>query len=288
MNSPAPEQQPDLKLGLIGRNIAASKAPLLHRLCGLQFGMVVQYDRLVPQDRGQEFDEVFDDCITGGYRGINITYPFKEMAAARVTIDDPLVRAMGAVNTVIFTDQGQQGFNTDYSGFVTAYKLARGDAAPGRVCLLGSGGVGRAVAFGLLALGVSEIRLVDLVPEKAAALHDALIAAKPDLRITLCDDAATAAAGADGLVNCTPTGMVGYDGTPLPKADMAGSEWAFDAIYTPLETQFMQDAAATGLQVISGYELFFHQGVDAWHIFAGKTLDQDRLRRDLLNPPLSE
>jgi shikimate dehydrogenase len=64
---------------------------------------------------------------------------------------------------------------------------------------------------------------------------------------------------------------------------MAGAEWAFDAVYTPADTQFLTDAAAHGCQVISGWELFFYQGVHAWGFFAGLALDEDRLRHDLMH-----
>ena len=75
--------------------------------------------------------------------------------------------------------------------------------------------------------------------------------------------------------------MVGYDGTPVPAELMAGAEWAFDAVYTPVDTQFLQDAAAEGLAVISGYELFFHQGVDAWALFSGCPVEPATLRAAL-------
>ncbi len=75
--------------------------------------------------------------------------------------------------------------------------------------------------------------------------------------------------------------MVGHDGTPLPRALLKGGAWVFDAVYTPVDTRFLQDAAAEGLQVISGYELFVGQGVDAWRIFTGLPLDEARLRQDL-------
>ena len=53
-------------------------------------------------------------------------------------------------------------------------------------------------------------------------------------------------------------------------------------VYTPVETQFTHDAEAAGLTVISGYELFFWQGVHAWTYFADLPLDLERLRADLL------
>lgn len=267
-----------VKLGLIGDNIVRSKSPRLHRTAGQLTGLDVTYDRLIPKDLGQDFDTVFAAARTGGYRGINVTYPYKERVTSRVRVPDPLVRAIGAVNTVVFSDDGPEGHNTDYTGFIRAYRTVRGDAAPGVVCLIGTGGVGKAVAFGLIALKAREIRCVDLDPARAEALARALRGAGSDTEITTCTDAARAARGADGLINCTPLGMVGIGGTPLEARAMPGATWVFDAVYTPVETQFLQDAEAAGLTVISGYELFFGQGIDAWDIFTGEPIDHAALR----------
>ena len=275
--------EPDLKLGLIGDNIAQSRAPVLHGLAGEQSGMKVQYDRLIPAQMQMDFDAVFASCPERGYRGINVTYPYKERAAKKVSIVDPLVRAIGAVNTVLFDADGPKGHNTDYSGFITAYKGVQGDQAPGVSCLIGTGGVGRALAFALVALRAEEIRLVDKDASKAEALAAELRALDGAPQIAVAKEAAEAAKGASGLLNGTPVGMVGYGGTPLPVDAIAGADWAFDAVYTPVDTQFLQDAEASGLSIISGYELFFYQGVHAWAHFAGKPLDEARLRADLLD-----
>lgn len=270
-----------LQLGLIGDNIATSQSPRLHRLAGRQNGVAVTYDRLVPRECGKPFDDLFAHVAASGYRGVNVTYPYKERAAAKVVIDDPLVRAIGAVNTVVFDRGGPHGFNTDYSGFIAAYRSIRGDTPPGRVLMIGAGGVGKAVAFGLVALGMSEIRIADRDVAKAEALCRTLQSSTPALVVRAEADATALADGVQGIVNCTPVGMVGYDGTPLPRDRMAGAQWAFDAVYTPIDTQFLQDAAAEGLQIISGYELFVGQGVDAWQIFSGLPLDIGRMRREL-------
>jgi shikimate dehydrogenase len=270
-----------LLLGLIGDNIGASRAPLLHRLAGAQHGIDVTYDRLVPREMGKPFDALFDHVAQAGYRGINVTYPYKEKAALRVRITDPLVQAMGAVNTVLFGRDQPEGFNTDYSGFLSAYRAARGDLAPGVVLLIGAGGVGRSLAFALAGLGATELRIADLDSARARALANALRAGFPDLPITLGQSAADMAQGVEGVLNATPVGMVGHDGTPLPRNAMPARGWAFDAVYTPVNTAFLSDAAAAGLTAISGYELFIGQGVDAWHLFAGLPLDETRLRADL-------
>ena len=273
--------QGHLRLGLIGDNIGASRAPLLHRLAGAQHGIDVTYDRLVPREMGKPFDALFDHVAQTGFRGINVTYPYKEKAALRVRIHDPLVQAMGAVNTVLFGADQPEGFNTDYSGFLSAYRVARGDQPPGVALLIGAGGVGRSLAFALAGLGAAELRIADLDEVRARALATALHASFPDLPITLGHVAADLALGADAVLNATPVGMVGHDGSPLPRDAMPSKGWAFDAVYTPVDTAFLTDAAAAGLTTISGYELFIGQGVDAWHLFAGLPLDEARLRADL-------
>lgn len=270
-----------IKLGLIGDNIAQSQAPRLHHLAGGIAGLLVSYDRLVPRALGLDFDGVFAMAQNQSFRGLNITYPYKETAFSKVTVPDLLVRAMGAVNTVIFEPGGPVGYNTDYTGFVAAYRGTMGGSAPGAVCMIGSGGVGKAVAFGLVALGARAIHLVDLDGAKAEALAVALHKASPETDVAVFANAEAAAEGVDGLINCTPVGMVGYDGTPLPAQAMQGAKWAFDAVYTPVNTRFLQDAKATGLQIISGYELFFWQGIDAWHIFTNTPIEAAALRQAL-------
>ena len=267
-----------MKLGLIGDNIMRSQSPRLHRTAGRLAGLEVTYDRLIPKDMNLTFDEVFDRARQAGFRGINVTYPYKERVAAKVGVSDPLVRAIGAVNTVVFGTDGAEGFNTDYTGFMNAYRGVRGDTGPGTVCLIGTGGVGKAVAFGLIGLKADCIRCVDLDPAKAEELAVALRRLDSETRIEVHHDAPAAAEGADGIVNCTPLGMVGIGGTPLPFEAMKTATWAFDAVYTPVETQFLRDAERAGLTIISGYELFFEQGMDAWSIFTGVDVGRADLR----------
>ena len=270
-----------LKLGLIGDNIDRSQSPHLHRTCGRMAGIDVSYERLVPHAMGLRFEEVFAKAKDEGFHGINVTYPYKERAHQFVTVADPAVQAIGAVNTVLFSPSGPQGFNTDYSGFVQAYAVAR-DAPPGTVCLIGAGGVGKAVAFALLALKADAIICVDLDRAKAEALAHALKATGTHTLISVSDAPLDAALQADGIINCTPLGMVNIGGTPLPASAMTRANWAFDAVYTPVETQFLEDATSAGLTVISGYELFLAQGLDAWALFSGQQPDRVATHAQLL------
>lgn len=269
------------RLGLIGDNIKRSKSPLLHRLAGRLCGLDVSYEPLIPADMGLDFDAVFERCRADGFSGINITYPYKETVFARLTIEDPRVRAIGACNTVIFAGAGPLGLNTDYTGFMAAFRENLAGVDAGVVAMAGAGGVGKAVAFGLAELGAVQLRLFDRDAAKARALASALRAAGLAMDVGIASSIEEAADGSDGLVNCTPLGMSGIPGTAVERRLMAGRRWAFDAVYTPADTRFLLDARAEGLATMSGYELFFHQGVDAFRAFTGRDVDTAALRKAL-------
>lgn len=279
----APERLPGrVRLGLIGDNIRRSRSPDLHRLAGQLTGLDVSYDLFIPRDMGKDFDQVFEACRAARLRGVNVTYPYKEQAASLVVVDDPLIRSIGAVNTVVFDDGRASGHNTDYSGFIAAFRQSLPGQAPGRVVMIGAGGVGRAVAFGLIALGAEALTIVDHDRAKAEALADAVTAASVGKTpAEVAADVGTATRTADGIVNCTPVGMVGHPGSPIDLALLGGQRWAFEAIYTPRRTEFSLAAAAAGLTVIGGYELFIHQGLDAFRIFTGRSVDERALRAAL-------
>ena len=67
-------------------------------------------------------------------------------------------------------------------------------------------------------------------------------------------------------------------GNAIPDGVLAGPSWAFDAVYTPEDTPFVIAARARGLAILSGFELFLFQGVDAFRIFTGEEVDTEHLR----------
>jgi shikimate dehydrogenase len=270
-----------IRLGLIGDNIAASRSPALHRIAGRLTGLAVSYDLLRPADLGKSFEGVLAWAEADGYRGLNITYPYKERVIAHLDVPDGAVRAIGACNTVLFGAGKPQGWNTDYSGFMAAYRHVFGDRAPGRVAMAGTGGVGRAIAFALCQLGASELRLFDVDAGKAAAVAEALRSLPLKTVVSIAASIEDATRDADGLVNSTPIGMVGIGGCPFPLETIRGRRWAFDAVYTPIDTPFMLAARDAGLALMSGYELFFYQGVDAFRHFTGRDVPQPPLREAL-------
>jgi len=263
-----------IQLGLIGAGISRSSAPRLHAFLGEMHGVPLTYDRI---DSNEIPDFVFENalkaCAEGGYRGVNVTHPFKEKVRSQVTVADPLMARIGAINTVIFDPAGWQGYNTDFSGFSGAFRHRFGDAPPGTVLIVGAGGVGKAIAFSLIQLGANEIWLYDVNRAQSAGLAAGLKEA--GVTVEVVDDAGfpTAIAEADGLVNGTPLGMFQHPGNAFPESAIGGQRWAFDAVYTPLETEFLKCAKAAGLKILSGYDLFLFQGFHAFKYFTGIEVD---------------
>lgn len=269
-----------IQLGLFGAGIGKSRASRLHEIAGRLCGLRVNYT-LFDLDRlgADAFETELRRRSEEGFCGVNVTHPVKEQAAKLVPIPDKIIRRLGAINTVRFSDN--TGYNTDYTGFIKAFRERFGTAHPGRVLMLGAGGVGKAVAFALAALGPgAQIDLVDKDESKARALATELRAEGVVCRVHPVAHLADLWE-VDGLVNCTPLGMHQYPGSAMPLELIGPQRWAFDAVYTPIETPFVQTARAKGLEVLTGYELFFHQGVDAFKLFTGCDVNEKRLRREL-------
>ena len=104
------------------------------------------------------------------------------------------------------------GLNTDYTGYIAAFKERFGDTSPGVVAMAGSGGAGKVIGFALAQLGAKSLKLFDTDEKKSLALADALRNAQRRMDVFVAPSLEDACNGADGLINCTPLGMIGYGG----------------------------------------------------------------------------
>lgn len=265
------------RLGLVGDNIAASRAPDLHHAAAQICGIDLVYERLVPRQLGLTLDTLIDRAKEQGLRGLNITHPYKERILQFVTIEDSTVKAIGACNTVLFNAR-IIGLNTDHTGYIEAFKGRFGDVLPGAVAMAGCGGAGKAIGFALAQLGAKSLKLFDADERKSRTLADALLGVQRRMDVFVAPSLALACEGVDGLVNCTPLGMTGYEGNAFNGVQLKGKRWLCDAVYTPVKTAFLREGEAAGLEILSGYELFLYQGIHAFKLFTGRSVDAMTLR----------
>lgn len=254
-------------LGLIGFPIAHSATPATQEAAARAAGLEAHYHLIEVAGAGREDLAVMLEGVRRlGFSGINVTFPYKEAVVPLLDALSDEAAAMGAVNTIVVEGGRLIGHNTDASGFATAYRrLGRKDGdAP--VAIIGAGGVGKAIAFALAGCGVRRLRLYDVDRGKSEALA-ALVGARAEVEIA--GSAEAAVAGAAGIVNGTPLGMLPNRDMPLPASAIQASQWVADAVYHPLWTPLLKAAQKAGATVMTGRELAIHQAVDAFRLFAG-------------------
>lgn len=272
-----------IQLGLIGQKISQSKSPALQNLLGQIYNLDVDYQLVVPGSADEaDFAKSLELIRQRGYVGTNVTYPYKQIALAYADSVDTAAERVGATNTLRFEAGEILATNTDYSGFIGAYKRRRGDQSAGDVLLIGAGGVGRAVAFALQEVGLETLKIFDLNIAGAKSLAGALKGYGIDAEVISADQLEVTSQQVDGLINCTPIGHRDSPGNPLKPSCFGNQSWAFDAVYVPLDTEFLQCAHSAGLEIISGFDLFLYQAVDAFTFFTGQAVDVAEARMRLL------
>lgn len=262
-----------LRMGLIGAGLSKSRMPRLQEYFGAIADIPVRYELFDSQSIvGFDAIQQILHCRDQGYVGVNVTHPYKQVAWNMLTGLSGDVLPFGAINTIRFSGSELLGANTDYTGFLQGYRAKWNNVRPGRVLLAGAGGVGHATAFGLIELQAEEILIFDNNLSQATELQKLLQQKGAQTSIVTQPELLAAMEQVDGLVNCTTLGMFGYPGSVFPAAAIGGQRWAFDAVYTPLETEFLKDCARCGIELLSGFDLWFYQGLEAFNIFTGSKL----------------
>ena len=268
-------------VGLIGRDIGASRSPWLHEREATAQGLRLLYMLFDFAQRGwseADLPRLLAALRTVGAAGCNVTYPYKQSVIAALDGLSPQAAAVGAVNTIVFSDGRAIGHNTDVLGFGEALAGGIGDRGCRSVVQVGAGGAGAATAQALLLHGVEELALFDVDHDRAAALAVRLQGQFPDRYIHAGGALPAAVAAADGLVNATPMGMDKLPGLPVPAECLGPHLWVADIVYFPLETALIAESRRRGCTVIDGSAMAIGQAAAAFTLFTGRPADRVRMR----------
>ena len=269
---------------VIGWPVGHSLSPRLHGYWLRERGIDGAYVPLPV--RREDFARVVDSLRRAGFAGVNVTIPHKEAAFALAHTLDDAAKAAGAVNLLVFGEDGRlHGRNTDAAGLAAHLSATLGkDSLRGKTAvLLGTGGAARAAILALAELGAREIRIMGRSEAHTNGLVQAFAGkVSAQLAPVLWSDWAKAAADAGLLVNATSAGMAGQpaldlDLDPLPKTGAV-----CDIVYNPLETPLLKKASTRGHPVVDGLGMLLHQAVPAFAAFYGVTPEvTPGLRADL-------
>ena len=266
-------------VGVLGDPVRHSLSPVMHNAALRELGLDWVY--LALPVAAEALAGVVRALEALDCRGLNVTLPHKQVAAALADELTPLAQRLGAVNTLVRRPQGGWlGTNTDVEGFLAPLGAAAAWAGR-RAVVLGCGGSSRAVLAGLGSLGLARIQLAARRPPALAAVLADLgpwLPALQGLAWTDGPELAEALAAADLVVNTTPVGMASTRDPgaaarlPLSAAELAAlrpGATVYDLIYTPRPTALLAAAQARGCSVFDGLEMLVQQGAAALRLWSG-------------------
>ena len=243
---------PGRQFGLLGRNISYS------------FSKKYFSEKFEPEHLTECSYENFDIQSIDEFRniiktipnlsGLNVTIPYKESVIPYLNKLSKKAAQIGAVNVIRITKKGKlKGYNSDYYGFMKSLKPLLKPHHK-KALILGTGGAAKAVAFGLDHLDIAFTFVSRNNAE--GSLNYNQIDAKTFDEYQI-------------IINCTPLGT-----SPdislcpdLPYECFTKEHIAYDLIYNPEETEFLQRAKKQGAIIKNGYDMLVLQAEKAWKIW---------------------
>jgi shikimate dehydrogenase len=264
------------RYAVIGNPISHSKSPLIHAAFAAQTKQNISYEPVLAPLDG--FAATVRDLIAQGFKGANVTVPFKFEAFALCDNLSERAFAAGAVNTLTFKngkingDTIINGDNTDGIGLVNDITLNLGHALQGAcILVLGAGGAAQGVMLPLLISNPASITIANRSMEKAHFMAQKFAAAHPICNIAVCSyenlKPPFLTQPFDVIINATSTGLTE---TKLNLCDdiFGTKTLAYDMMYGR-ETPFMAQARANGAQVSDGLGMLVEQAAEAFYLWRG-------------------
>ena len=255
--------------GLIGNPVGHSISPVIHNSLARLMDMNMVYTTF----KVEKGDVV--TAVNGAYAlnilGLNVTVPHKQAVMESLVDIDPLAKAIGAVNTLVRTDKGYKGYNTDILGLEREL-IDEGVVLLGSRCvILGAGGAARAIAFLCAKSGAKEIYMLNRTKEKAYDIAKAVndYFGKECIKPMLIREYDKLKADDYVVIQTTSVGLypnvddVVIDDEAFYKKVKVG----VDIIYNPSETRFMKMCKNAGKPACNGLKMLLYQGVAAYELW---------------------
>ena len=227
--------------------------------------------------QAEQYPAFFRSILSlGNVRGALITMPHKVSTLALLDEISPAAQIAGACNAVKRKADGQLvGDMFDGEGFVRGLKRKGCKVAGAKVFIVGTGGVGCAIAASFAAAGADVIALFDTNPASAEVLRDRLLQHYPALKIAI---GSNNPAGFDIAVNATPLGMNIGDPLPVDVNLLSPDTFVGEVVMRDEMTGFLKAAAARGCRYQVGTDMLFEQIPAYLEFFGFPSTSAEQLR----------
>lgn len=281
MTQPPLTAQTEL-LAVLGDPVEHSLSPVFQNTALEAAGVDARYVAL--RIRAEELPDFLKGIRHSNIKGFNATIPHKEALAGLCDKLSKEAQLIGAVNTVTVKNGKLHGDNTDGSGFLTSLREETKFEPKGKkVCLLGSGGAARAIAYSLAKAGTSQIVLANRTAPKArelaAELGEKVKKTKFSASSHRSSELSRAVEGADLLVNTTSVGLGGRGIISLPWGVLPKSAVIADIVYEPRLTPLLTEGKRRRYKIVDGLGMLIHQGARSFEIWTGEKPDVAKMRK---------
>jgi shikimate dehydrogenase len=273
--------------GVLGFPVSHSKSPAMHNAGYHHLNLPYTYIpfEVQPQNLGA-FMAGFR--ALENFRGLNVTVPYKEAVIPYLDELDTFARACGAVNTIVKSNNRLVGYNTDGRGFMTGLYCEVGLrlSKQSSVVIVGAGGSSRALSTVVKSLCNSAPTILNRHVDKALEMVKSTEYPLGNVQVFGLDPVAFGQSNfealnqADLIIQTTPVGMSPNEHEcPIGNFDWVRPEQIVcDIIYKPDETLFLRKAKARGAQTLNGAGMLAGQGVLAFELITGHTIDYSIMR----------
>lgn len=261
------------KYGVVGNPIAHSRSPEIHERFARQTRQRMSYERIeAPLDGFEERALALRDA---GFRGLNVTVPFKIDAAKLADDLMPRARLAGAVNTLVFDGDTIVGDNTDGIGFLRDVRdRLKFEVGGCSVLVLGAGGAVRGVIGSLLDASPRWIAVSNRTHQRAEELAE-------EFGVEAIHLDEVPAEHFDLIVNGTTTGLK-HDAPPIDPETFDDCTLAYDLVYAADPTPFMELARSGGAKnVCDGLGMLIEQAAESFLLWRGVRPDTAPVYREL-------
>ena len=266
-------------LGVIADPVGHSFSPHVHNACIRKAKLNMLYLPFrVPKEYLEQFIEI---CPELGVRGLSVTIPHKQSILKCINVLSDEVAGIKAANTVVFKETNGFGHNTDCQAAMACIKdRLENDPDFGmqipdaKFCIMGAGGVARAIGFGLTRLG-APVTITARDHRKAEELSK-------ELECKNLDWVLRGNHNCQVLINCTPVGMhPDMDESPFEAEWLDRNAMVFDTIYNPEQTLLIKEARQAGCSTITGVDMFVRQAAEQFRLFTDEEPDVELIRHEV-------
>jgi len=271
------------KYGIVGYPLGHSLSPMIHNTSFKELNINAVY---TPFQVTPDYINILASSMKSlDISGINVTVPYKQDVISQLDWISQEAKLLNSVNTVKLEDGILQGYSTDYAGFKRKFTEANIDFKNKSILVIGTGGAASAITVGLTIIDDHKsVTIAGRTESKIDSLIDNIISngGLAEKIILNSDEFKEKFSDFDIIIQTTSVGMSPKIENSVLEQDMFNkNQIAYDIVYNPLVTKFLEDAKKSGAKILTGIDMLIYQAAESFKIWTGKDIPIEKVKNKL-------